>query len=109
VVATDVDLSRPEAGRLAMSAHDGLGRSIRPAHSLTDGDTVFALSTGRVTLPADSTGLLRSAGSRAVHLNALAAAAADAFALACTDAIVHADPIGDVPSYLGMCPGARRT
>lgn len=109
VVATDVDLSRPEAGRLAMSAHDGLGRSIRPAHGLTDGDAVFALSTGRLPLPEDSTGLVRSAASRAVHLNALAAAAADAFALACTDAIVHADAIGDVPSYLRLCPGARRT
>jgi L-aminopeptidase/D-esterase-like protein len=109
VVATDAELSRPEARRLAMAAHDGLARSIRPAHGLTDGDTIFALATGRETLPATSDGLVRSDGSRAPHLNALCAAAAAVFAEACTDAVVHASALGDAPTYLDLCPSARRS
>lgn len=46
VVATDAVLTRPIARRMAISAHDGLGRAIWPAHTPADGDLVFALSTG---------------------------------------------------------------
>ncbi|MEZ5295638.1 MAG: P1 family peptidase [Ilumatobacteraceae bacterium] len=108
VVATDADLDRPEAGRVAMAAHDGLARAIRPAHALTDGDAIFTLATGARPLPDDRDGLVRSAASRSVALNAVAAAAAGVFALACTDAIVHATTLGDAPAYLDLCPGARR-
>ncbi|GAA2620096.1 P1 family peptidase [Streptomyces axinellae] len=45
VVATDASLTRPQAQRLAGSAHDGLARAVRPIHLMHDGDTVFALST----------------------------------------------------------------
>ena len=45
VVATDVTLTRAQAHKLAGTAHDGLARAIRPVHLLSDGDTVFALST----------------------------------------------------------------
>ena len=109
VVATDAALDRPEAGRLAMSAHDGLARAIHPAHALTDGDAVFALSTGTQPLPVDAAGLVRTDTSRAVHLNSLCAAAAEVFALACTDALVHAATLGDAPAYLDLCPSARRS
>jgi L-aminopeptidase/D-esterase-like protein len=109
VVVTDGDVTRPEARRLATAAHDGLARSIRPAHGLTDGDAIFALSTGREPLPTASDGLVRSEGSRAPHLNALCAAAAAVFAEACTDAIVHASALGDAPAYLDLCPSARRS
>ncbi|WP_326689780.1 MULTISPECIES: P1 family peptidase [unclassified Streptomyces] len=46
VVATDASLTRPQAQRLAGSAHDGLARAVRPIHLMHDGDAVFALSTG---------------------------------------------------------------
>ncbi|MFF0625806.1 P1 family peptidase [Streptomyces sp. NPDC004296] len=46
VVATDADLTRAQAHKLAGTAHDGLARAVRPAHLLNDGDTVFALATG---------------------------------------------------------------
>ena len=46
VVATDAEISRPELLRVAMMAHDGLARTIAPAHTSFDGDVVFALSTG---------------------------------------------------------------
>lgn len=47
VVATDARLSKAQAKRLAVSAHDGLARAIWPAHTPYDGDLVFALATGR--------------------------------------------------------------
>jgi len=51
IVATDAALSKAEAERVAMLAHDGLARSINPVHTLFDGDIVFALSTGKKILP----------------------------------------------------------
>lgn len=48
VVATDAVLTKAQAQRLATCAHDGLARAIRPVHTQMDGDTVFALGTGRV-------------------------------------------------------------
>ena len=47
VVATDAILTKVQAHRLAISAHDGLARSINPVHTMSDGDTLFSLGTGR--------------------------------------------------------------
>ncbi len=47
VIATDAILTKPEAKRLAIAAHDGLARAIWPAHTPIDGDLVFGLSTAR--------------------------------------------------------------
>jgi L-aminopeptidase/D-esterase-like protein len=46
VVATDAELSKENCYRLAIMAQAGLARTIRPAHSPVDGDTIFALATG---------------------------------------------------------------
>ena len=48
VVATDAVITKAQAKRLATCAHDGLARAIRPVHTQMDGDTIFALGTGRV-------------------------------------------------------------
>jgi L-aminopeptidase/D-esterase-like protein len=50
-VATDARLSRERAHLLAVAAHDGLARAVRPAHTMWDGDTVFTLATGRTEAP----------------------------------------------------------
>jgi L-aminopeptidase/D-esterase-like protein len=47
VIATDARLSKAEVTKLAQMAQDGLARAIRPVHTPFDGDTVFALATGR--------------------------------------------------------------
>jgi L-aminopeptidase/D-esterase-like protein len=47
VVATNARLTKVQAGRMALMADDGLSRAINPAHTPSDGDTVFALATGR--------------------------------------------------------------
>jgi L-aminopeptidase/D-esterase-like protein len=108
VVATDALLSRPEVGRLAQSAHDGLARAIRPAHLLIDGDTVFGLATSRVALVESVAAFGRDPASRTTALNRLFAAAADVFAAACTDAVLTARTIGALPAYRDLCPSAYR-
>ena len=47
VVATDATLTKAQAKRLAVSAHDGFARAIYPVHTPVDGDIVFALATGK--------------------------------------------------------------
>ncbi|MGZ5714929.1 MAG: P1 family peptidase [Caldimonas sp.] len=46
IVATDAALGKAEATKVAQMAHDGLARTIRPIHTMSDGDVVFALATG---------------------------------------------------------------
>ena len=48
VVVTDAPVTKAQAKRLALTAHDGIARAVRPAHSPLDGDTIFALS---ISLP----------------------------------------------------------
>jgi len=55
VVATDARLTKAEANKVAQMAQDGLARSINPAHTMTDGDVVFALATGTRPGPANVT------------------------------------------------------
>lgn len=107
VVATDADLDRAQALKLAGAAHDGLARAIRPVHLLSDGDTVFALATaGRPLLPEDPGAapdpvfaVHRAAGA----LDRILAAGADTLARAVLHAVLTATttatPAGTFPSY----------
>lgn len=52
VVATDAALDKAQCHRVAVAAHDGIGRAIVPAHTPMDGDLVFAAATGRRELAA---------------------------------------------------------
>jgi L-aminopeptidase/D-esterase-like protein len=47
VIATNAKLTQAQATKVSQMAQDGLARTIRPAHTMLDGDTIFALSTGR--------------------------------------------------------------
>ena len=47
VVATNARLTKEGTNKVAQMAHNGLARAIRPAHTMLDGDTLFALATGR--------------------------------------------------------------
>ncbi|HEX7304597.1 P1 family peptidase [Lentzea sp.] len=89
VVAVDAELSKAECQRLAMAAQDGLARAVRPAHSMFDGDTVFALATGAVPL----------AEPRAFALDALCAAAADMFAEAVVSGAREATTLNGVVAF----------
>ena len=89
MIATNARLDKAQAKRLAMSGHDGLARSIRPAHTPFDGDTLFAMATGTETAAPD--------------LLLLSAMSAEAVALATVDAVCSAV---SVQTLSGQLPGA---
>jgi L-aminopeptidase/D-esterase-like protein len=107
VVATSAELTKAEAAKLASVAHDGLARAVRPAHSMFDGDTVFALATGAVPI-GDDPAAMRSTPSRQSRVNQLLTAGADTFAAACVHAVVAARTRGAAPSYRDLCPSVFR-
>lgn len=68
VIATDAPITKAQATRLATMAHDGLARTINPVHTMSDGDTLFVLGTGRAP---SSPGML-TLGTMAAQATALA-------------------------------------
>ncbi len=58
VVATNAALTKAEASKVASMAHNGYARTIRPAHSMFDGDTIFTMATGHVKADLTVVGLL---------------------------------------------------
>ncbi len=58
VIVTNAKLTKSEANKVASMAHNGYGRTIRPAHTMFDGDTIFAVATGRVDTDVSVAGLL---------------------------------------------------
>jgi len=82
VVATNARLTREQAYRLAVMAHDGLARAVRPAHTAVDGDVFFALATG--------------AGEQVADVIALGALAARAVERAIVRAVTEARGLAGV-------------
>ena len=76
VIATDAQLTKAQANKLATMAHDGLARTIRPVHTMTDGDTLFALATGGSGRPGDITvlGTMAAEATARAVLNAVRSA-----------------------------------
>lgn len=87
VVATDAVLDKGAAQYLAVAAQTGLARTIRPAHTLYDGDTIFALATGRQPAP---------------DLLALGMMAAVVTERAIRAAVRHAVPMGGLPAAAAL-------
>lgn len=86
LVVTSARLDKASCRRLAGAGHDGLARAIRPAHLWRDGDTVFSWATGA-----------SGEASTLEDRDRLLAAAADAFALACTRAVLLASSRSNSP------------
>ncbi len=105
VVATTATLTKAECSKLAAVAHDGMARAIRPVHSLLDGDVVFGVATGRdeAPPPADPADAARA---RLRWLNDVLEAGAQAFAAACTNAVVSAVGKCGARAYRDLCPSA---
>jgi L-aminopeptidase/D-esterase-like protein len=82
VVATNARLDKDGAGKMAQMAQDGLARTVKPAHTMLDGDTIFALSTG--SLEAD--------------VSIVGAFAAEVFSQAILRAVYAAEPAGGLPA-----------
>ena len=93
VVATDAVLTKSQANKLAQTAHDGFARAINPVHTLTDGDTIFALATG--------------ASGRHASVTLLGALGAEVMAQAIVRAVRAATPLSgpglpDLPAARGF-------
>jgi L-aminopeptidase/D-esterase-like protein len=58
VIATNAILTKAQAAKLAAMAQNGYARTIRPAHTMYDGDTIFTMATGRVEADLSVLGLL---------------------------------------------------
>jgi L-aminopeptidase/D-esterase-like protein len=82
VVACSAALTTAECKRVAMMAQDGIARAVRPAHTPFDGDTVFAVASGRVALSATDL--------RAAQVARIGSAAADCIARAVARAVHYA-------------------
>jgi L-aminopeptidase/D-esterase-like protein len=86
VVATNARLTRPQAHKLAQLAQHGLVRGLSPAHTLFDGDIVFAVSTGSQTL----------------DMTRLGVVAADLLATCLGRAVRAARSLAGVPGLAGL-------
>ena len=105
VVATDAALSPAGCRRVAIAAHDGLARTIRPCHTPLDGDTVFALATGAIEVAPDPM-TPASMSPETALITAVGAAAADCLAHAVLVGILAAESVAGIPTYRDMLPGA---
>jgi L-aminopeptidase/D-esterase-like protein len=85
VVATNAGLTKAQATKVAQMAQDGIARTVRPAHTMLDGDVIFALSTGK----------------RKVDVSTIGAFAAEAMAEAILRAVKSAKSAGGVPGSSG--------
>ncbi|HUO55396.1 MAG TPA: P1 family peptidase [Rhodoblastus sp.] len=91
LVATDAELTKAQAKRMAIMAQDGLARALRPVHAAMDGDVVFAAGTGRA-----------GRGPDVIALTKIGAVAADCLARAVARAVYQATPLpfaGALPSW----------
>ncbi|MQA01676.1 MAG: peptidase S58 family protein [Streptosporangiales bacterium] len=100
VVATNAPLEKAAAARMSGNAHDGMARAIQPSHTLSDGDTVFGVSTGdgkplQVNNPTDGR-----------TLNSIFDAGSSTLARAITRAILSAESKGTTRSYCDKYPSA---
>jgi L-aminopeptidase/D-esterase-like protein len=82
VVATNARFNKAQATKVAQMAHDGLARAVRPAHTMLDGDTIFALATGQ----------------KKANVSIVGAFAAEALAQAILRAVQAAKPAGGLPA-----------
>jgi L-aminopeptidase/D-esterase-like protein len=82
VVATNAKLDKEEVNKVAQMAQDGVARAVRPAHTMYDGDTLIALSTGR----------------KKADVNLIGAYAAEVVARAIVNAALRAEGAGGLPA-----------
>jgi L-aminopeptidase/D-esterase-like protein len=85
VVATNARLTKAEANRVAVMADAGIARAVTPAHTTADGDTVFAVATGRWS-------------GRRVDVTVVGALAADVLAEAIVRAVKQATSVAGIPA-----------
>jgi len=91
VVATNAVLTKAQATKLASMAQNGYARTMRPAHSMFDGDTIFTIATGQVEADLSTLGLL----------------AARVMEKAIVSAVRNAKPLSGLPCYADLTEVGR--
>jgi L-aminopeptidase/D-esterase-like protein len=99
VVATDAILHKAQAAKVAQMAHDGMGRAIRPAHTMFDGDTIFCMATGKKKLP-QTTGFFSAAQAQAI--SDIGHAVADCLSRAIITAILEAQSMAGMTAFCDL-------
>ncbi len=94
-VAVNAALTPAQARRIAVMAHDGMARALRPVHAPVDGDVVYVLATGERALEEP----------HALHLTALGTLAADCLARAIGRAVFEAATLGPWKAYRAVHAG----
>ena len=84
-IFSNAALTKAQAARLAGQGHNAIARAVRPAHSIYDGDTVFAMCSGRVSATPDSVGILAAHAAEAAIVDAVKSAATYGDYLSCAD------------------------
>ncbi|MCS7069668.1 MAG: P1 family peptidase [Meiothermus sp.] len=92
-VATNAQLTKAQAQKVAQMAHDGIARAVFPAHTMFDGDVIFCLATGEVALEGPA------------ELSRIGAVAADVFARALVHGVLHAYSVGGLRAYRELYDG----
>ena len=94
VVATNVALTKSGCTKVAQMAHDGMARAIRPIHTASDGDTIFALSLGDKAGPTTARRIANASHSA----SAVGTVAADVLAEAINRAVHQAESLHGIPA-----------
>ena len=96
IIATDADITKVQARKIAQMAHDGMARAIRPSHTLFDGDTIFCLATCKKQLP-ETQGFFPSPKAHAI--NKLGHAAANCMSRAIIRGVLSAQSMGGITAF----------
>jgi L-aminopeptidase/D-esterase-like protein len=91
VVATNAELTKEETNKVAQMAQDGIARTVRPAHTMVDGDTLFTLATGETE----------------ADVNVVGAYAAEVVAEAVVRAVKQAEGAGGLPAWGDLWAGVE--
>lgn len=102
VVATNVSLTKAQAQKIAQMAHDGMARAIRPSHTMFDGDTIFAVSTKKISFDK-----LQNWKNVPVSINKIGSTAADTLSRAIVHGMLAAESVdGCMKNYCDTYPDA---
>lgn len=91
VVATNAGLTKEETNKVAQMAQDGIARTVRPAHTMVDGDTLFALATGETR----------------ADVSVVGAYAAEVVAEAVVRSVKQAEGAGGLPAWGDLWAGVE--
>lgn len=108
VVATNVSMDKSQITKIAQMAQDGLARAIVPVHTMYDGDTVFALSTGTINMSdlINNTDSIFSVSEKQ-NISIIGSEIANTLSRAIIHATLSADSVGSYLSYNDMFPNTQ--